>query len=198
MKRYGLILLVVLIASAGLLAAAAYNTATVVSAANLKIVATNQALLQLRHPAGQAGTRGNKDATFKIVDGEMFVQFGMGVAANGTTEQMYGLQPNSSYAWEPLFTIANMSAETLDITVTASSELLQYMTFGDMGQVGGGVYSVKWGTKGQPLTFANVTKNINSGLNNVRSVAVKIELPAFAQFNPADLRGTITVSAVAK
>lgn len=196
MRKVGILVIVGLLAVTGIMAAMAYSKATVESSANLAIVNTDQALLQLRHPRGQAGVVGSKDATYSIVDGQMFIQFGMGVGRDGSTAKMYGLQPNSTYEWNPLFTIANMSAETLDIKVSASGEIAEFITFGNMGQIGGGVHAPIWGEKGQPLTLTNVAKESGAGMQNLRSIAVRIELDE--KVNLETLMGKIIVEAVAK
>ncbi len=197
MRKASILVIVGLLAVTGIMAAMAYNNATVVSSANLTIANTNAALLQLRHPAGQAGAVGSKDATYTIKNGQMFIQFGMGTF-NGV-QSVYGLQPNSTYEWNPLFTIANLSAEKLDITVTADQAIAQYITFGDLGQVGGGVYPTgpKWKTKGEPIVFQGVATSTGSGMQNLRSVAVRIELPS-DDISLGTILGKITVSAVAK
>lgn len=196
MKRFGIILVVCLLAISGIMAAMAYNNATIVNSANLTIANTNQALLQLRHPAGQAGPVGSKDATYSIIDGEMFIQFGIGTF-NGQSG-IYGLQPNSTYEWNPLFTIANLSAEKLDITVQADNDIAGYITFGDMGQVGGGTYAPVWKTRGEPILFQNVATSTGSGMQNLRSVAVRIELPPGKDLPLETINSKIIVSAKAK
>lgn len=91
MKRYGIVLMVTVLAMCSLLAAAAYNSATLVNAATLAVVNTNSALLTLR----PGGIPGNGDAN-AYIDGKGMAKYGA-----------MGFQGNSVYKWERLFEIRN-------------------------------------------------------------------------------------------
>lgn len=197
MKR-GVLVVVALLALASVMAAMAYNSATVTSAAQLKVVSTDQALLGLELPNGQGGVVGTKDATVTVEEGELVFRLGKGVGRDGSSPVFYGLQPNSVYEWTPLFTIRNKSAETLDLTIEVTGSFKDYVTLGNMGQVGGGVHNPIWGAQGQPLTITNVTKESGSGMQNLRSIAVKVSIPKGHDLSNDPLEGTIVVKAVAK
>lgn len=195
MKK-GLLVVVVLLAMASFMASMAYNSAKVTNAAQLKVVNTNQALLSLEEntPWSWQSTVGAKDKTVVVKDGELFIQFGKGVDRDGTTAQFYGLQPNSEYVWNPLFTLRNKSAETIKVTVRAEGPFAQYLTFGTTGQNA----TPTWGTKGQSLVIDNISKEINSGMQNIRNIAVKIEIPSGHAVSQTETLGSIIVESEAK
>lgn len=117
MRRYGILLLMLVLATASLLAAAAYNTATVTNAASLRIVNTEDALLSLVPSKGS----GNRDATVTIDDkGRLVFEF-----ARGRGGKSFGVQPNSVYQWDHLFKVVNNTSESLDVTVEVTGELRQ-------------------------------------------------------------------------
>jgi hypothetical protein len=194
-RKKGLFAVVAALAISSVMAAMAYNSATVTNNTELKIVNTNKALLTLEAntPWSWQSTVGAKDNTVVVKDGELFVQFGKGVDRDGSTPRFYGLQPNSQYVWNPLFTLRNKSAETITVTVSATGTYAQYMTFGTMSQGG----QPTWGTKGEPLTVANIPKETNSGMQNIRNIAVKIDLPSGVTVSDDILKGSIVVNSVA-
>lgn len=96
MKKYSLILLVVLISVAGLLAAAAYSTAMVANASSQVIIETGQAHLAL--------IPNEAFSDFVAVkNGKLVIDFG---AAD------HGMQPGSSYSFKDLFYVKNNLATT--------------------------------------------------------------------------------------
>ena len=107
MRRYGLLLMVLVLATASLLAAAAYNTAVVTNAASMTVVETDDALLALT-----PGTDG--DQTARIINGQLVINFDRGmVGAYPTVLGNRGLQPNSVYTWNDLFTVRGRSNNVL-------------------------------------------------------------------------------------
>lgn len=196
--RKGLLLVMVLLMVSCLMAAAAYSSATVTNDAQLKVVNTNEALLTLEAntPWSWQSTVGAKDHTATMVDGELFFQFGKGVGRDGSTPVFYGLQPNSEYQWNPLFTLRNKSAETIEVTLEATGPFAEYITFGTCGQ--STVNNPTWGTQGQPYTIGNVAPETNSGMQNIRNICVKINVPKGASVSQTALEGTILVKSVAK
>ncbi|MBU7006550.1 hypothetical protein [Phosphitispora fastidiosa] len=195
--RKSLIVVVALLAVASLMAAMAYNSATVTNAAQLKVVSTNQSLLTLEPnpPWDWIDKVGRKDFTTTIKDGELFFEFGKGVERDGTTARFYGLQPNSEYQWNPLFTMRNKSAETIQVTLEATGEYAEFITFGICGQ--SNYNNPTWGTQGEPLNIGNVPKESNSGMQNIRNICVKINVPSGHELSPDALLGSIIVKAVA-
>ena len=119
MRRYGMLLLVLVLATASLLAAAAYNSATVTNAASMRIVNTKEALLALM-PAGGSG---NDDKTVEIDDkGRLVFKF-----EQGREGKPFGVQPNSVYVWENLFKVKNNTTENLNLTVKVTDDLEKYV-----------------------------------------------------------------------
>jgi len=196
--RKGLLLVVVLLMVSCLMAAAAYSSATITNDAQLKVVNTNEALLTLEDhtPWSWQSKVGAKDRTATIVDGELFFQFGKGVDRDGITPKFYGLQPNSEYQWNPLFTLRNKSAETIEVTLEAEGPFKDYITFGTCGQ--STVNNPTWGQQGQPYNIGLVPPETNSGMQNIRNICVKINVPSGASISQNALEGTILVKAVAK
>jgi hypothetical protein len=198
MKK-GLLLVVLLLAISSVMAAMSYNKATVTNASELKIVNTDSALvtLQADAPWSWENKIGAKDKTTVMKNGELFFQFGKGINGGTGAEQFHGLQPNSEYQWNHVFTIRNKSAETVKVTVKATGDLAQYITFGVSNNPRSATGPV-WGTQGQALVFDNVGPEINSGLQNVRNVAVKINIPSGANVSVAEVLGSIIVDTEAK
>jgi hypothetical protein len=195
--KKGLIIVIALLAVASLMAAMAYNSATVTNAAQLKVVSTNKALLTLEPntPWSWQSTVGAKDKTATVKDGELFFEFGKGVDRDGSTPVFYGLQPNSEYQWNPLFTMRNKSAETIDVTIEATGPFAEFITFGTCGQ--GNQNNPSWGTIGQPLNIGRVPRETGSGMQNIRNICVKIQVPSGHDLSNTPLDGTILVKALA-
>ncbi len=196
MKK-GLIVVIALLAVASLMAAMAYNSATVTNAAQLKVVSTDKALLTLEAntPWSWQSTVGAKDNTATVKDGELFFEFGKGVGRDGSTPVFYGLQPNSEYQWNPLFTMRNKSAETIEVTIEATGPFAEFITFGTCGQ--STQNNPNWGTKGQPLNIGRVPRETGSGMQNIRNICVKIQVPSGHALSNTPLDGTILVKALA-
>lgn len=93
MRRYGMLLLVLVLASASLLAAAAYNSAMVSNASSMVMITTEAAHLALRpNPVHEA------NGFVGVTDGKLWINF---AAVNS------GFQPNSSYFFDDLFFVKN-------------------------------------------------------------------------------------------
>lgn len=184
-----------LLCVAFLMATMAYNIATVTNTASLKVVNTSEALLTLEDhtPWSWQKTTGAKDKTAAQENGELVFRFGRGVGRDGTSPVFYGLQPNSCYQWNPLFTLRNKSAETINVTLSVEGPFKEYVTFGTCGQDS----PPTWGTKGNSFTINNVPKEVNSGMQNIRNIAVKLDIPSGATVSPNEIMGKIIVEAVA-
>jgi hypothetical protein len=193
MKK-SLLSVVFLLATSSAMAAMSYNQATVESASELKVVNTNEALLSLETntPWSWQNTVGAKDKTAVVKNGELFIQLGKGIDGGSGAEKFYGLQPNSEYQWNPLFTLRNKSAETIKVTISATGPYKDYITFGTVGNPRGGLAPV-WGTKGEALVIDKVTKETNSGQTNIRNIAVKINIPKGHAVSQAAIMGSIIV-----
>lgn len=196
MKK-GLLMVVLLLAISSVMAAMSYNKATVTNESELKIVNTDSALvtLQADAPWSWENKIGAKDKTTVMRNGELFFQFGKGINGGTGEAQFHGLQPNSVYQWNHIFTIRNKSAETVKITVRATGDYAQYITFGSGTR---NTTEPTWGTQGQAYVFDNVGPEIRSGMQNIRNVAVKINLPSGVTVSPTALLGSIVVETEAK
>lgn len=175
MRKVGIVLIILLLAIAGVTAAMAYNNATVVSEGDLRISNTNTALLAIIANGGV----GNLDATANYDQGEMVFRFG-----KGKNNVFYGLQPNSEYEWNKLFKILNNSNENLEVTVEVTGDLADFV---EIGGADGQWYTTHYGTS---FTVSGVQPNWTM------DVKVKIEVPSGTPIG--DLDGEIVVSAVAQ
>lgn len=181
MRRYGVLLLVVVLAVTGLAAAAAYNSATVVSTQTLKVVNTSQALLRLTPGTGV----GNKDNTAAILsDGTLDIKFG----TSGLSQYGFlGLQPKSNYQWDKLVSISNFSAEKITVTLNVSGGAASYL-------IVKGSPNNNW-FSGRVLWNKGVATSINLNPNDTVDLCFIIDLMDGAALG--NFAGTITVSATA-
>jgi hypothetical protein len=93
-----LLLVCVLLALSGLMAAMAYSYAEVTNAGSIKIVSTNNALVAIAH----AGS--DQDKIVQIEEGEAVFKFGRGFGG-----EMWGFQPNSVYKYDAFMHVKNNS-----------------------------------------------------------------------------------------
>ena len=152
MRKVGIIVIVCLLAVAGITAAMAYNTATVSNVASLGIINTSGALLSLNALDG----KGNVDQTVREEDNVLLFEFGRGRGG-----QMFGLQPDSEYVWDKALKVVNNSAEAVSVKVEVTGDLKNYV---DVGYVKSdtltwwgpwGEYDYVWSCgSGSGLTFA--------------------------------------------
>lgn len=197
MRRIGIILVVCLLAVAGIMAAMAYNTATVTNEAALKVVNTNKALLALE-PDGEWSWEnkvGFKDGTARIIDGQLYFEFGRGVLG-----VFRGLQPNSVYEYIPLFTIRNLSEEKIEVTISAEGPFADYITFGttSQGMANKKPAEANWGAMGEPLNIGTISPIKATGdMWNIRNIAVKLDIPSNHVVSNTELQGSVIVTAVA-
>lgn len=123
MRRIGVLIIVGLLVVSTVMAAVAYNQATITNAGEIKISNTNQALLAL----GPHGGTGNLDKTAEIVNGNLVFKFGRGNNPHFGGDKNYGLQKNSVYEWwnggasnTGMFYIQNRSAEKIQLSLGTS------------------------------------------------------------------------------
>ncbi len=186
MKRYGIILMVTVLAMCSLLAAAAYNSATVANAATLAVVNTDSALLTLR----PGGVPGNGDANAYIDDnGELVFDFTKGLDEYGAM----GFQGNSVYKWERLFEIHNKSNEAVDVSITCN---LPYVSIGcETDDVVTGQKNEWWHwLPGGETHFQPGGGIVTLGPDTTVPILVTFTVPSGAAHVVSN--GTITVSAV--
>ncbi|WOV88109.1 hypothetical protein QWT69_03010 [Sporosarcina oncorhynchi] len=102
MKK-SLLMVVLMLAMSSLMAAMSYSSATVTSAMSGTVTNTDTALLALENGNHQAAV---------VEDGVLKIDFNKGEAGNS-----YGLQKNSEYIWNELFTIRNNSVNRIYASV---------------------------------------------------------------------------------
>lgn len=120
MKK-SLLIVVALLVAASLMAAMAYNQATVTSGDALRIVNTSAALLAIKPGTGL----GNLDATaYTQANGTLKIDFGK----SGLVNDMVGLQSDSTYVWDNLISLKNNSKENVDITITLEGAIANFIT----------------------------------------------------------------------
>lgn len=176
--RKGLMLVVVLLAVASLMAAMAYNTATITNKGDIKVTCTDEALLSLIPNNGV----GNQDETADIEDGNLNIQFGRGNNPSFGGDQNYGLQKNSVYVWDNLFIARNKSAETIKVSLKAEGVPNGVKIF--VKQTDGGV-NEKSGWEDITDDFVEFPYNIGSGWTSGYSFKVEVD-------DTADYNDTIT------
>ena len=67
--------------------------------------------------------------------------------------EFYGLQPNSEYQWNPLFTLRNKSAETIKVTVRATDHMHNIFLLAAKVRDKLSRELQHWGNQGQPLVI---------------------------------------------
>lgn len=121
MKKRSLLIVVALLCMASLMAAMAYSTATITNKADLSIVNTSDALLQLY--VKDTSKVGLKDGAAYYDKGNLKFNFDKGLKGNE-----FGLQKNSEYVWfneeegnyYGLFWVYNKSNENLNLNLKAT------------------------------------------------------------------------------
>ena len=107
MKK-SLLIVVALLCMASLMAAMAYSSTTITNAASLTVTSSDESLVALIPNDGL----GNKDKAADIKDGKLVIDMAQGL--NGD----FGIQPDSFYKWDNLFTVKNNSNETIEFNIT--------------------------------------------------------------------------------
>jgi hypothetical protein len=107
--KKSLLLVVALMAIASLLAVAAYTTATVNSDAEFTVVNTDEALLALipSEVHNAAFLSGGSNAQTLVIDWD-----------KGFGNNDFGIQPNSTYIWDDLFTVRNNSENNVHVKIS--------------------------------------------------------------------------------
>ncbi|MGN7385456.1 DUF1102 domain-containing protein [Sporosarcina sp. SAFN-015] len=108
MKK-SVLMIVLLLAISSLMAAMSYSSATVTSAMTGSVVSTDEALLALNVGKHNATT---------IEDGVLKIDFN-----KGNNNSSFGLQKNSEYIWNELFTIENNSENIVYATIKTEYNL---------------------------------------------------------------------------
>ncbi|HOP69736.1 MAG: hypothetical protein WBK48_01070 [Dethiobacteria bacterium] len=103
MKKVGIVVIVSVLAVAGVIAALAYSAATVENDFILKVVSTDKALLALK-----PGLRNHKAAY--LDEGEL--KFNLNIGKN---DELFGLNRRSEYVWDGLFMVKNNSERNIQV-----------------------------------------------------------------------------------
>lgn len=109
--RKSLLLVVALLAIASVMAAMAYTSATVTSAAAFRVTNTDGALLAL-----EAGEHAAASYTSGPTANELVIDWAQGY--NGR----YGVQSGSVYIWEKLFIVTNNSEKPVKVSIYAPKD----------------------------------------------------------------------------
>lgn len=110
MKK-SLLVVVALLCMASLMAAMAYTSATVTSAAQMRVTSTDMALLRFDN----VNNKFEVGYTTGVKDGELWFDFTQGKVKNG-------FQPNSVYTYKNLFRIMN-NQDNANIKITAETDI---------------------------------------------------------------------------
>lgn len=112
MKK-GLVMVVLLLALSSIMAAMSYTSATVTSAMTGTVKSTDSSLLALKAGSHKAAT---------IENGVLKIDFNKGNTTSMPVNT-YGVQKNSEYVWNGLFTIGNNSENKVDVTIKTENNL---------------------------------------------------------------------------
>jgi hypothetical protein len=157
MKKKGLLVVVALLCMASIMAAMAYSSATVTSAATVKISSSNQSLLEI----GRSYKREYENDITLLDKGALGFDFTQGTGK-------FGFQPNSEYVYENLFRIVNRQQKGADIIVTVDTDLPYAVIKTTDGQV---LYDASEGVNNHSITLAG------GGSNNGRNITVVFNIP---------------------
>ncbi|MBE4907171.1 DUF1102 domain-containing protein [Bacillus luteolus] len=109
MKK-SILMVVALLALSTVMAAFAFSSATIKNDASLTVANTDSSLVALIPASTEAV--GSKDGAAFLEDGKLKINLSKGNGAN------FGVQGDSHYKWENLFTVKNNSKETVEFTIT--------------------------------------------------------------------------------
>lgn len=193
MKRRSLLVVIALLAMASIMASMAYSTAKVTNTADLTVVNTSDALLQLK--TKDITKVGLKDGAATIVDGNLVFNFDKGIGG-----KTFGLQKNSEYEWfndvtgnyYGLFWVYNQSNENIKLNLKATNVPSGVHIYARRCW-SGGVYQEGWV---EISTDGGYTSDYwNPGANN--DFGIKIIVDDTANLGPAsDMK--IIVTGIAK
>ncbi len=182
MRKVGIIVIVALLAVSGIMAALAYNQATVITTGQMKVVNTNQALLTIRPHGGV----GNLDETAYIEDGMLFFEFG-----KGRLGVFRGLQRNSIYEWAELVNVYNQSNEKLQLYVKVEG-IPDHVQF-DVAWTQGG-WQTLWVEDVQD--GQEVPMWVHTASNTTHRFGFRIHIGEEAEFAIDDLTVTVRAEAI--
>lgn len=178
MKK-GLLVVVALLAIASIMAAIAYNSATITNRASLRVVNTTSAILSLHAWNGVKALDndyvGNKDMDIEIVNGDLVID-------------LSGVQRNSVYVWNRCIQVRNNSLE--DIKFTIESTLAKYITV----RVDHSNFSCVFVNNG--VNTGNYFELTPSGVGQYNiNIAIELNIPADAELET--LTGQLIVKGIA-
>jgi LEA14-like dessication related protein len=109
--KKGLIAVVATLSLSSVMAAMSYSSASVTSDMSVKLTNTQDSLLAL-----VASEEHNAATTSHITADMLNIDL-----SKGLNNQSFGVQPNSVYQWDDLFTVKNNSEHAVDVTVRLDS-----------------------------------------------------------------------------
>jgi hypothetical protein len=174
MRKVGIVVIVAVLAVAGVMAALAYSSATVENDFSLAVVTTNDALLALEP--------GNHNAAYITDGGELAIDL-----SRGLNNEKFGLNKRSEYKWSELFAVKNNSENAVGVVIDLDGfEWIPGLKVFARVSGSGGWKEISAGL--QRLTF-----NLNSG--EEQYIDVKVVVPRGVHRNT--YFGTLVVSAEA-
>lgn len=176
MKK-SLLMVILLLAVSSVMAAMSYSSATVTSAMTGTVVSTNEALLALN--AGEHNA-------VKVDDGVLKIDFNKG-NKTGSSVNSYGLQKQSEYTWNKLFTVKNNSEKNVKVTI--KTEKLTPGVKLSVRQGNGTWTKIDSSTS---FTYANLPVATGNSGNNEIALDVKVEVESGASLG--DFKPNLVVS----
>ncbi len=127
MRRYGILLMALVLAVTSLIASAAMTSTSLLGALALSTDGS-EVVLQVTPQAGHIGNPygwdegylgpGNADGNAELIGDDLVFDFSKGFIAG------LGMQPNSAYTWNSLFMVRNILRRSVDCTVWAEFDSL--------------------------------------------------------------------------
>ena len=181
MKK-GLVMVVLLLAISSIMAAMSYTSATVTSAMSGTVINTNEALLALDKGSHKATT---------IDNGVLKIDFNKGNVTSMPVKS-YGLQKQSEYIWNGLFTIKNNSENVVDATIKTENNLPRdvklYVKIGNS----------TWTEITSTNSFTHSNLPIAFKTNNTHQVAVDVKVVVGSNASLGNFAPNLVVSGTAK
>ena len=181
MKK-GLIMVVLLLALSSIMAAMSYTSATVTSAMSGTVKSTDASLLALKAGSHKAAT---------IENGVLKIDFNKGNVSSQPVGS-YGVQKNSEYIWNGLFTIGNNSENVVKVKINTEGNPAKgvklYVKTGDSGWTL--IDSINGYTHTKlPVAFKNL---------NLHEVAVDVKVVVDSNADLGNFNPNLVVSGSAK
>lgn len=113
MRKASILVIVALLAIAGIMAISAYTSASVNNGFQFSVVSTNEALLALKAGSHDAASYKRTTSKGKTQHGSLNLDLDTGYGGGS-----FGVQKDSTYIWEKLFAVKNNSENPIRVTFT--------------------------------------------------------------------------------